>query len=91
MARKASFANVHKALLASGLLLLVAPLGFAQTESGVDYETQIRPLFASYCYQCHGPNRATREANLRLDQKSFAPSESSRFPPDSRDSWLATW
>ena len=59
-------------LLASGLLLLVAPLGLAQTESGVDYETQIRPLFASYCYQCHGPNRATREANLRLDQKNSA-------------------
>ena len=72
MARKASLASVRKALVASGLFLLVAPLGLAQTESGVDYETQIRPLFASYCYECHGSNRAAREADLRLDQKSFA-------------------
>ena len=72
MAQKASLAVVHKALQASGLCLFITQLGLAQTESKVDYETQIRPLFASYCYECHGPNRATREADLRLDQKRFA-------------------
>lgn len=72
MPQKASLAVVHKALLTSGLFLFLAQLGLAQNESGVNYETQIRPLFASYCYECHGPNRATREADLRLDQKSFA-------------------
>ncbi len=51
---------------------LIATPGLAQTEPRVDYSTQIQPLFAGYCYECHGPNRATREADLRLDDKRFA-------------------
>jgi len=70
--QKASLAIVPKALLTAGLFLSITQLGLAQTESKVDYETQIRPLFASYCYECHGPNRAMREADLRLDEKRFA-------------------
>ncbi len=34
----------------------------------VDYATQIQPLFAANCIQCHGPDR--QEMNLRLDQRT---------------------
>ena len=44
----------------------------AQVPEKVDFRTQIRPLLASYCWECHGENRATREADLRLDQRRFA-------------------
>ncbi len=44
----------------------------AQPAPQVDFATDIQPFFAAYCHECHGPERATREANLRLDEKQFA-------------------
>ena len=60
-------------LLGSSLLLaLSAQPGLGQSENRVEFRTQIRPLLAGYCYECHGENPAMREADLRLDQQSFA-------------------
>ena len=36
----------------------------------VDYEHDVRPIFAKYCYDCHGPQK--QESNLRLDIRSRA-------------------
>ncbi|MBA61383.1 MAG: hypothetical protein CMJ76_03365 [Planctomycetaceae bacterium] len=33
----------------------------------VDYANDIAPIFTKYCYPCHGPDKNTRQANLRLD------------------------
>ena len=41
---------------------------------GVSYATQIRPLLSDRCYKCHGPDEATREAGLRLDDRDAAQS-----------------
>ncbi|MEE2777398.1 MAG: PQQ-dependent sugar dehydrogenase [Acidobacteriota bacterium] len=57
--------------LLPALSLLLGTTAGAQQEP-VDFERQIRPIFARYCYTCHGPDRATREAELRLDRKEFA-------------------
>ena len=54
------------------LLLVLALPALAQNEPRVDFETQVRPVLAAYCYECHGSNRAARESDLRLDQKQFA-------------------
>jgi mono/diheme cytochrome c family protein len=35
----------------------------------VDFQREIRPLFAENCFQCHGPDSTTRMAGLRLDLK----------------------
>jgi glucose/arabinose dehydrogenase len=43
----------------------------AEAQEPVDYIGEIEPLFATYCYPCHGPWDISREANLRLDKAEF--------------------
>ncbi len=53
--------------------LLAVPAGLtAQDAPRVSYARDIQPLLADYCYACHGANRATREADLRLDTRDGA-------------------
>lgn len=38
----------------------------------IDFNAQIRPIIASKCYHCHGPDEGSREAGLRLDLREEA-------------------
>lgn len=51
--------------LLTALFCVPAPRSFADDE--IHFSTDIRPIFAEYCLQCHGPDEANREAGLRLD------------------------
>lgn len=44
-------------------------------ESKIDYNRDIRPILSDKCYQCHGPDEAERQTNLRLDEQTSAFSE----------------
>src|SRR5262249_7579184 len=50
--------------------LLTARPGLAAPP--VDFNTEVRPLLASMCYQCHGPDEKARKAKRRLDVRDAA-------------------
>jgi hypothetical protein len=50
-------------------VLLLAP---AAVHAKIGFNREIRPIMADTCFRCHGPDRATRMADLRLDVREEA-------------------
>jgi hypothetical protein len=55
------------ALCAGGALQPAEP--FPQT---IEFNRDIRPILSDACFKCHGPDKAKREADLRLDLEASA-------------------
>lgn len=47
----------------------------AAENPSIDFGRDIRPLLSDRCFKCHGPDAASREAGLRLDQRETATAE----------------
>jgi Protein of unknown function (DUF1553)/Protein of unknown function (DUF1549)/Planctomycete cytochrome C/Concanavalin A-like lectin/glucanases superfamily len=52
----------------------------AQAGDAIGYNHDIRPILAENCFACHGPDSASRKADLRLDRREAA-IESGAFQP----------
>ncbi len=44
----------------------------AAASSPIQYNRDVRPILAEKCFRCHGPDSASRKADLRLDRREVA-------------------
>jgi mono/diheme cytochrome c family protein len=54
------------------LLFAMVSFGLVHAEESPDFRTQIQPILAEHCSQCHGVDESTREGGLRLDLREQA-------------------
>ncbi|HKD36708.1 MAG TPA: DUF1549 domain-containing protein, partial [Pirellulales bacterium] len=56
-------------ILITGALFLISARGEA---GDVQFNRDIRPILSETCYKCHGPDSASRKADLRFDRREVA-------------------
>lgn len=71
--RKPVFVGPTRPSLAVLLIFLTASVTMA--DDPVDFTQNIRPILATHCLTCHGPDEESREGGLRLDRFESATGE----------------
>src|SRR6476659_5974065 len=59
------FFQNHLAIV--GAILISTPLSSRAATEPLQYNRDIRPILSDRCFKCHGPDKASRKASLRLD------------------------
>lgn len=57
---------------AASLLMVVVLCPVVHAEDSIQFNRDIRPILIETCATCHGPDSASRKADLRLDQRQAA-------------------
>jgi hypothetical protein len=60
------------AVTAFGVLAPAPARAAAAIPDKIDFNRDVRPIFTDTCFACHGPDKNSRKANLRLDTKEGA-------------------
>ena len=72
--RECDMKDVRHAQAIPTTLVFLALVSFpfplhAETSREIDFQRDIKPLLANHCYNCHGPDATTREAELDLSDR----------------------
>jgi hypothetical protein len=67
--------------LAAGLAAALPGAAAVPIPQVIDFNRDIRPIFADNCYQCHGPDQGKRKAHLRLDTREGIFDRRDGLPP----------
>lgn len=70
----------------AGLLLSIGSA--SQAGEQLQYNRDVRPILAAKCFACHGPDSASRKAELRLDRRQAAIEAGAILPNDPESSEL---
>ena len=72
--------------LSAALLLALATFASAahaaDAERPLEFNRDVRPILIDNCISCHGPDSASREADLRLDRREDAVDMAAIVPGD---------
>ena len=60
-----------------------------ESGSKIEFNRDIRPILSDKCFACHGPDSASRKADLRLDQRDAAVEFGAIKPGEPQSSTLA--